>query len=297
MLDFAVPKIEDKKWFDEIIKPLKPINIDNSFATVFLWRRRYKTKICRFKDFILKQMISDSGDIVYSFPAGRGNIMEALSEIITDNKKRTDKPLNLYMPKNHRELLDELLPDSFDYKAIDSDSEYIYFSENLATLAGRKFHSKRNHINKIKNLYDYSYEEISSRNFDDVIFITKKWSDANGCSDESSPCLAEHCAMNDAIKYFEELQLKGGLIRLSGMPAAMSIGSEISAAAFDVNFEKSIPGYDGLYALINNSFAGELTNYTYLNREEDMGIEGLRKAKLSYKPDIMFEKLMAVQKI
>ena len=104
-------------------------------------------------------------------------------------------------------------------------------------------------------------------------------------------------ALRKAFANFEELKLSGGLIRIEGKPVAYTIGEEINPQVFLLHFEKALAGYDGLYAAINNEFARRnLSGYQYINREEDLGLEGLRKAKLSYHPAIILEKYRAVLK-
>ena len=104
----------------------------------------------------------------------------------------------------------------------------------------------------------------------------------------------ETCAINMAFRSFEELKLSGGLLRVDGKPVAFTVGEEINPEVYLLHFEKALSGYEGLYAAINHEYAANhLENYRYINREEDLGIEGLRKAKLSYNPAILLEKYSA----
>lgn len=294
MLNFKTPELSDKQWLEEITKNTDTFNMDNAFATIYLWRNKYGIKICQYKGFVLKCYTDiKTNNIWYSFPVGTGDYKGVLQQLINHAAENSEKPFQLFLPTDKKDILEELMPNQFEYTIDPDNSEYIYLSENLATLAGRKYHSKRNHINKMKEMYSYTFEMLSEANLKDALYVARKWCEANGCTHDGNGLSSEHCAILESVKHFSSLEMKGGLIRIDDKPVAMTMGSEISPIAFDVNFEKAVPGYDGLYALINKCFAETLTNYKYINREEDMGIEGLRKAKQSYKPAILFEKYSA----
>ena len=164
--------------------------------------------------------------------------------------------------------------------------DYLYLRSDLADLSGKKYHAKRNHLSKFFRTYEnYSVEEITKDNFSDVIAVAKRWQQGAVDSGELS-------AIRDALMYFQRLGMFGILLYVDGRPVAVSIGSRISDDVCDVNFEKAV-GIDEAYAVINNEFAKRYSGFTYLNREEDLGIEGLRKSKLSYHPLELIEKSTA----
>ena len=194
------------------------------------------------------------------------------------------------------EEFESLFPGKFDYIPLRDDFDYIYRSEDLISLAGRKLHGKRNHLAQFNRSYQWTYEDVTRDNFRDCLEVAHAWCLKNGSCGEDGRS-EENCAVASSLHNFEALHMKGGLIRIDGKPVAFSIGEEVNPRCFVVHFEKALDGYNGLYPAINREFAARaLSGYEYINREEDMGIEGLRKAKLSYYPAILLEKYMAVPK-
>lgn len=167
-------------------------------------------------------------------------------------------------------------------------------SEDLINLSGRKFHAKRNHISKFKNSYpDYRFEEITNSNKEDAYKVMLDWCAENEIDIEH---YEEKNAIREALDNMEEFKMHGGIVYVKDKAVAMTLGCEISPIAFDICFEKALREYDGIYAVINNEFAKTLSSYKYINREEDMGIEGLKKSKLSYNPIILIARYNATLK-
>ena len=289
---FNSPKIEDKVWVDEIIskasKEQTLICADIPFGTNFLWSGMYNIKICRYKDFIVKCFGNEEDVINFTYPIGVGDVFDTLKNMLNYAFTQDKKVVFSGLTKQQTEELNILFNNKITFEENRDYAEYVYNSEDLANLAGRKYHSKRNHISKFNKLYNYSFEEINDNNFNDVIEIADNWCENNKESINSG-INHEYCAIKLALQNFEKLNLKGGLLRIDNKPVSMAIGEEISKEAFVVHFEKAVEGYNGLYTVINKLFSQTLVDYKYINREEDLGIEGLRKAKLSYKPTILVE--------
>ncbi len=189
------------------------------------------------------------------------------------------------------EKLEALYPGRFQV-AYDRDlADYVYESERLLTLSGKKLHAKRNHINKFKETYpDWQYESITEENTGECLEMAQAWRVLNGC-DEDENKHAEFCVTLNALKLRRELGLKGGLLRADGRVVAFTLGEAVGDDTFVVHIEKAYADVQGAYPMINQQFvAHEGAAYRYINREEDTGAEGLRKAKLSYYPDRMLEK-------
>ena len=164
------------------------------------------------------------------------------------------------------------------------------------TLAGRKYHGKKNHCNAfVKEYPDYVYEEMNRSNIDECIAFGDMWCERRMGDDPSLVC--EKCAIHEALNNFEALKLRGGVIRIGGKVEAFSFGEKINDNTAVLHVEKANPEIRGLYSVINRDFAKNAWgDVTYLNREEDMGIEGLRMAKESYKPEFMVKKYSTVFK-
>ncbi len=292
------PKIEDKIWVDEIIKKVSEKKIllcsDIPFATSYLWQKMYNIKLCRYKDFIIKSFGDEEDTISFTYPLGVGDIKDAIENIKNYAFAQGKKIVFSGLSKEQTEEINSLYDNKIEFEENRDYAEYIYNSEDLATLAGRKYHSKRNHISKFTKQYNYTFEEITKDNFEDVMKITVGWCESNN-SGENNGLKHEFCAIKTALDNFDILNLRGGILKIDDKPVSMAIGEEISKDAFVVHFEKAVDGYNGLYTMINKLFAQTLTEYKYINREEDLGIEGLRKAKLSYKPTILAEEYTSVK--
>ena len=290
MLDFYTPTLEDADWYEEITENCGQIGCDISFATTYLWREKYDIRICRYKDTLFKAYFGADGKIGYSFPVGKMSPKESLEVLINDAKERKVKPLIGMMNKTNAEILFHLYPDKFDFIEERDSADYIYSRENLATLPGKKYHAKRNHISKfMRNNEDFLYTAIDDTNKEDAYFVAHKWHMQND-SDKS-----ELVAIREALDNFDELSLFGGILYVNSRPVAMTIGSKINSFVCDVNFEKAVDT-DGAYAVINNEFAKAHPEFLQFNREEDLGLEGLRKSKLSYNPDKILMKYTAIMK-
>lgn len=290
MLDFKAPVLSDKKWIDSLTQNCGQIGCDISFATSFLWRQKYDIRVCNFNDTLYKAYFSADGTLGYSFPIGDKPPKEMLDILFEDARDRGAKLLIGMLNKTNAEILSHLYPDMFDITEERDSADYIYSRENLAFLPGKKFHAKRNHISKFKrNNPDYVFKSMDSTNFEDAYFVAHKWHMQNN-SDKS-----ELLAIREALDNFEALELFGGVLYVKNRPVAMTIGSKINNSVCDVHFEKAVD-VDGAYAVINNEFANAHSEFLQFNREEDLGLEGLRKSKLSYNPDKILMKYTAVLK-
>ena len=156
-------------------------------------------------------------------------------------------------------------------------------------LSGRKYHSKRNHLKKIKG-DEYSYSKLTDNDIDDCLsFAVSSYNKNKAYDDFSQVC--EQFAIDTYFRYYHELGLKGGVLKKDGKVIAFTLGERLNSDTFGVHIEKAEPLIDGAYPAINNYFAAEnASELLYINREEDLGIEGLRKAKQSYHPAFMIEK-------
>ena len=167
----------------------------------------------------------------------------------------------------------------------------MYETEKMISLVGKKLHAKRNHINKFKeNNPDWSYETLTMDNLEECLHMAEQWKHMNLC-DEKGEKHAEFCVTKRALKQFQELGLKGGILRDGNRIVAFTLGEELNREMFVIHIEKAFADVQGAYPMINQQFLiHEASNYLYVNREEDTGAEGLRKAKLSYYPAFLQEK-------
>ena len=269
------------------------LGCESNFVSGYLWSEEYLLRVAFFDGTLIKAYFRDEKRVWgYCVPSGK-NVRGAVEAVMRDAQERGQQPRFAYMTGRERERLEELFPGRFVFLREPDNQDYIYLSRDLATLEGKRFHAKRNHISKFYRSFgdNVRYTAVDCSNIGDVMRVMEQWCGENGVDPQEH---GEYAVLRRACRDFEELGMQGGLLYVDGQPVAMTMGCEISPRCFDVMFEKALRAYDGVYAVINNAFAKTLTRYEYLNREEDLGIEGLRKAKLSYNPVIIYDRFSAV---
>ncbi len=296
MNTFKKPQLSDRLWVNDILEKHNVLNCDAPFGTTFIWQEEYGTRICHYKDFYIIAYTYEDGWIYFDYPIGSGDIKDALEFMISYAVDVGLKYSIVASGEEQAQVLRQILPaDKYNETDNRDNAEYIYLSQKLAELSGRKFHSKRNHIAKFKKNYSYTTEALCKDNFKDALAVNNQWCLEHG-GHKGSGETSESCAILKAFRNFNELGFSGMVLKVDGKPVAMTLGERINKNCYVVHFEKAISGIDGAYTVINNLFSSTVTDYMYINREEDMGIEGLRKAKLSYKPDILLTKHIFIEK-
>lgn len=295
MLKFRTPEISDMAWVKKAMTASQEAACEYCFGNLYIWSKVYKNTIAEYDGlFIARDGVNDA---CYLYPCGNGDKRKAIEELIEFSKTNDKKMLEMYCltPKSVDELK-SMFPDKFEFVEDRAYFDYIYNSQDLINLAGRKYHSKRNHISYFKNNYNWSYEKITRENLPECYLMNRKWEELN--SDKETDSLDDEL---DAIKRgfikFEEIGFVGGLLRKDGEVIAYTFGEEINKDVFCVHVEKAYSDIRGAYPMINQQFCEhELAGYKYINREDDVGDEGLRKAKLSYNPAIILPKYKAIYK-
>ena len=289
MLNFRKAKIEDKKDFDRLLKKSSCPSLEYNFTTFFLWQDQFNMEFAIFEDVLYIRAGKEAKS--YLFPCGSGDIDKALGLLLEDKISFHS------LSSENKKYLEKKFPDRFVFTETRNDNDYIYTSESLRTLSGKKLSSKRNHINRfISENPDWTYEKITPTNLPEVRQMHKKWCE-NAAFDQKNGLEDETVAVKKALDNFCELNLVGGLIRTKGEVVAFSIGDELSKDTFLVHIEKAFTHIPGSYQIINREFViNNCEGYEYVNREDDAGDEGLRKAKLSYKPFKLVTKYKAKEK-
>lgn len=297
MLEWLEPEIKYGSRVREITCKAGCMGSDCSFANIYLLRNKYHTQMSFFKDFLIRRYSGMGARLGYTFPIGEGDVGKAVSEIEQDAACRKEKVRWAFVTEEQKSILEQLRPGKYMFSTDCADSDYVYLQSELAALSGRAFHKKKNHVSRFLRLHeDGRYEEIGCNNWDDARYVADCWYEKR--TDKSDKSLdMEYEAIREALNYMNELELSGGIIYVNNVPVAMTVASLISDGVCDIHFEKVIEEYanDGGYAYINNMFAKRLSGVEYINREEDMGIEGLRKAKESYRPRIMLKKYSGIE--
>lgn len=283
MIEFRAPELSDKLWVKERLSKKDNLTCEYSFSNIFSYTEKMKLLIADVRGFLVtKCYIEDT--IGYCYPVGEGDIKEVLQLIIEDMMQE-DKACFLFgVGENDKNELEELIPDKFVYELDRDGSDYIYLSEDLISLSGKKYQPKRNHISFFKKNYNWSYESMSADNVGECYNMNVEWLEKSG-SVYSEQLECELRIIRKVFENFEALGCKGAIIRVDGKVVAFAMGEEINDNTFCVHFEKAFSDLRGSYAMINQQFVeNELFSYKYIDREDDLGLENLRKAKLSYNP-------------
>ena len=293
MLSFHPLSLEDKKFIDDIAAMEDSRSADFVFGNMFLWDSKYRQSVCRHGDRLVVKAEGEHVPI-FPFPIGSGEL-SATVDAMREYANAEGYGLVLRGVENrHRELLEELYPGRFTFIHDRDFDDYIYSAEKLSSLSGKKLHGKRNHINRFEATYpDHRFEPMTREHFPLCTALLRQWSAGEGehlVNDEAD-------AIALAFDNFEALGLMGGCLFVNGELAAFTVGEQISSDTFNVHFEKARGDIDGAYPMINREFVRHvlsvLPHICYVNREDDMGLENLRKSKLSYRPEIILEKYSA----
>ena len=293
MIEFKDITPQDKELITSFTRHSHRRNCDLSFSNLCSWRFLYHTQFAISDGYLLLRFWAE-GKLVYMMPIGQGALGTVLEALIQDAHQGKAPFCLLGICADMCADLDSLMPGRFQFTADRDYADYLYLRTDLATLAGKRFQPKRNHVNKFKRMYpNYEYTAITSDRIQECLELETEWCKANNC-DQHEGTGNERRALVYALHHFEELGLTGGILHVDGRIAAFTFGMSINQDTFGVHVEKADTRIDGAYAMINFEFANHIPEqYTYINREEDLGIEGLRKAKLSYQPAIILEKYTA----
>lgn len=289
-IKFKRPELEDREIINSYFSKAPSRSCERTFANVYLWSRHFHVRYAIIEDTLIFQ--DDGEALAYAYPAGEAPCVKKALEFLEKYSRERGFPLKLYnVTQENFTQLNAWYPGEFQVEYHRDYADYVYEAEKLATLAGKKLHGKRNHINKFMALnQDWSYEPLSDENQEECFQMALEWRTQNGC-DEDPDKNAEMCVTLNSLRLYKELGERGGVLRLNGKIAAFTIGEPVCKDTFVVHVEKAFSQLDGAYPMINQQFVlHECMGYKYVNREEDTGAEGLRKAKLSYKPVFMVEK-------
>lgn len=282
MFDFKTPTKDDLPFIRGICENFGTMGCDFNASNIFIWRNRYNIKICVYDGFVVLAYFREGKPWGYCFPIGEGDPDSVIAEIFRDAKQRGITATFVMLTDAQRDRLCKITGYDFSFKELIGDEDYIYTHYDLSMLPGKKYHSKRNHISKFNRSYpNWSFALINRDNKPDALMVAEQWFKNNEIPLSESE---EYSAILEALSNYELLQMHGGILYVDNKPVAMTMGSRINQVTFDVAFEKALTEYDGVYAKINNEFVKTLVGFEFINREEDMNIESLRKAKLSYHP-------------
>lgn len=292
MIEFKRLELACKARYDNYLMNCSQRGCEYSFVNLYLWGRQ---KAAFVNDFLVVQSQFDRRS-VYPFPVGRGDVKPVLDAIIHDARARGIPCCLTSLSAAECELVEQLYPGQFRFHCNRDNFDYVYDINGLADLKGRKYQKKRNHLHRFHDAHpDCRFIPIGEVSTETLTAMLDQWYESHRAANPGINYHMEEVALSRALRFRGELGMEGLALVEDGKLLAFTLGSRLNADTYDINFEKAVE--EAAYAAINQAFARYLREsypeLKFLNREDDMGLEGLRRAKLSYNPDRMIEKCWA----
>ena len=296
MIAFKPVTLCDKPWVDEIVRAENSRSADYNFGNIYIWDNRYRQLIAR-RDGRMLTKLRYEGKPAFVFPIGSGPLRPAIEALREYAAFKGYEPFCLRgVTEEHRILLEREYPDAFFYTEDTDNADYLYGAEKLATYAGKALHGKKNHCNRFEAENDWCFVPLTRALIPDCLDMLDLWSEENaGRLDKS--IVYEHTAIVRAFAAFEKLALEGGVLYANGRIVGFTLGEMACEDTFDVHFEKAEGSVNGAYPMtcreLTRMLLARHPKLLYLNREDDMGLESLRRSKESYKPAFLLRKYTA----
>lgn len=288
--DFKPLGLEDRESVRRRIWDYQPTTSELTFANLFIWRTYYRFQWCLLEDCLLILADSKENGLFAMTPVGpapRRDVTYHLLSWLRDAKGVADP----FIDRADERLVHELEGDAaFASEPLREHFDYVYKSQDLISLEGRDYHGKRNHIYQFQRSHEFSYSPLTPAYRDDCIELAELWCKMRQCQDDMS-LIHEFEGIQDTLRNFDALGIDGGVILIDEQVEAFGLGERLNEQTAVIHIEKANPNYRNIYAVINQQFAEHRWGDTaYINREQDLGIAGLRKAKMSYQPDHLEKK-------
>jgi hypothetical protein len=295
MLNFEDIKLKDRPRFQKYTECYGYHNLEASFANIFIWRKAMNIRMAM--DELAMYFHLSNQEISFLLPPlpeiCDTSIAEPMRRCEEFLESRGEKFLMKGVTTPLKERIERDCPGRYLMVADRSNFEYVYNAQDLCTLEGKKYHAKRNHINKLLASHSFEYRAYTADDYDACMSLYEAWVEGKGGLTQSYQ--NEKWATEEALRNLNELGLKCGMLYVDGNLEGFSIGERFGDMAI-IHVEKANPDLQGAYPLINREFVrNEWSDLKYINREEDMGIEGLRKAKMSYYPAFFVEKYICTR--
>ncbi len=300
--------LEERLILEKYLHSYRYFTSGLSFTSLYMWRDANRISWQIFGDYVLAAAFSnlENDDDPFMFPPLTGNgsyVGKGLGNAIKEAKNiflSKGLPFSIrLLPEHMIGVIEEACPGEFTFLKDRPNYDYIYLAEDLALLPGRKYRSKRNHLNFFHANYEYEYLPFSSDMAEDALVFIKEFNERKrrtGLSEyELSLLHLEELAMEDAFRNIEKVGYMAAAIKIGGRIEALCIAGRLDEDTITIHVEKANVAYRGAYQAINNEFSKRAAPVVkYINREEDMDLPGLREAKLSYRPILLLEKYIAL---
>ncbi len=287
MNNFKLLQIDDRELIRSFLKVYRPLVSELTFTNLFMWREFYNFSYNIINGFLCIIASPNEGEPYSFMPIGDGSgglLKKTIGAVGGYFANNGWKPAFRKIVKQELGFFEDFIAGSENIVFDRDNSDYIYDTQDLIQLKGKKFHSKRNHINKFNKMYSYSYERINMDNICFCFEIMEDWCKGRECGCKRGD-YCERYANAEVLDNYEALGCRGALIKVDGKYKAFTVGEMLNDDTAVIHIEKASFGINGLYTKINQQFCEyEWNNTKYINREQDLGQPGLRKAKLSYNP-------------
>jgi hypothetical protein len=288
--DFKPLDLEDREQITSVFRAHPPVTSELTFTNLYMWRNHYRFRWSMSGEALLVAADPPGGQPFALPPVGGDDLTAPFRLLVAHLEGSATLPEIHRVPEQLARRYAEPLGLHADEDRAQSD--YVYRTEALIALRGRKYHGKRNHLSQFGSAYAYRYETLTAALVEACLELQEEWCRLRECADNQG-LLREENAIHEALQHFQELHYSGGAIVVDGRVVAFSLGEPLNPDTAVVHVEKANPDFPGSYAVINQEFCRHAWNtYTYVNREQDLGEEGLRQAKLSYYPDHLVTKFV-----
>ena len=295
MIPFKTVTLCDKPWVDEIVFAENSPSADYNFGNIYIWDKHYRQLIARCGDRMLTKLRYE-GQPAFVFPIGTGPLRPAIEALRAFAAERGYPLVLRGITPAHRLHLNAEYPERFRFAPERDSWDYLYLAEKLMSYSGKSLHGKKNHCNRFEAENEWEFRPLSYELIPGCLDMLDVWSEENRARLDESVAF-EHDAIVRAFAAYEWLGLEGGVLFANGKIVGFSLGEMCSADTFDVHFEKAQIDLNGAYPMVCRELTRMLMarhpQLTYINREDDMGLEPLRQSKQSYKPIGMVEKYIA----
>ncbi len=286
--------IDKKEYINNFLKNANSENSELTFTNLFMWRKSYNVKFSVVSGcLVIISKHKENPSIIY-FPIGDGDKIACINEVIQEFQKAGENFLIRISSEKDLEMLVNNFSQKFEITEDTNSFDYVYRVQDLSELKGKKYHAKRNFTNRFENKYSYTFEKMTPDQKDECLSLYKKWLREK---EDDIPGLDESFeAVSELLDNWESLDITGSCLLVDGKMVAFSFGEPMIAAKSTVviHFEHADTSFEGAFPMMNRQFLLNCwQDFEFVNREEDMGLPGLKKAKESYYPCHMAKKYLA----
>lgn len=280
--------LEDKAIFDRFLALDPPQTSELTFTNLFMWRHNYHPLWTLWEECLLILFQPKNGLAFGLPPVGPGEKANALDHLCQELRGMGQEPRICRVGEDFVNSFVDT--DRYEIIADRDNSDYVYLASDLVTLPGRKYHKKKNHLNRFLKNTPHEYRPLDTELVECFLDMQETWCQMKACV-ENPELLAEDYAVYEALTHIDDLDYQGGAIVIDSKVEAFSLGEALNENTAVIHIEKANPDIPGLYTAINQLFCRHAwSKMKYINREQDLGVEGLRKAKESYYPHHLVDK-------